>query len=337
MAAPSSSLGRWGAPLFVFVWLGSIASAAGGTEASRVAYSAPPTCPDGGAFVERVRARTPYADLAERGGTARFVVTIVDSDGASSGTVQFSGARREPVVRHVAGRSCDEVASAAALIVALAIEATLDAGGDPPRPDSEASRPTARDAPRSPERPTEPRVLDERDAFRWGAGAMAGWDSWSAPSGALVFGAFAQLTGPAPVHVVRLGVRGAAASTALADRRATFTALGARVSVCPVSIELAPRLDLAPCAGVDLGQLSGKGVASAALADARTAAIFWAALDTGVLARWQATDLLAIELGGELGFPLVRHNFIFEGPTQLIYEVPTWGAGVSVGAAVRFH
>jgi hypothetical protein len=148
----------------VLISLGATSNAAGAPEGPRIVYRGPAVCPDGIAFLERVRLRTPRADLAHDGEPARFVVTVTASEGESSGRVEFTSHRSEPVVREVFGKTCDEVVSAAALITALAIEATLDADTDSPKPLSreDDEKMASADAAPVTEKPG--------DSVRWGAG-----------------------------------------------------------------------------------------------------------------------------------------------------------------------
>jgi hypothetical protein len=328
MAQPMASWKRWAA--ITLAGLGALRSAHA-AEGPLIRYRAPPACPDGVTFIERVRSRTPHAALAGEGAAPSFVVTVTSSEGESVGRVEFAGSREEGVVRHVSGKTCDEVVSAAALITALAIEAMAapEAVAVPTFDDSKG--------PMKEPTPPDPGAGPARTAFGWGAGATVGIDGWSAPSGAYTFGAFGEMSGPAGLRLMRLGFRGATGSASIDERAAAFLLLGGRLSLCPVSLDLVTHLEIAPCAGIELGYLGGRGKPSAALPEARAAAIFWSAAATELLVRWHAGQVIVLELGGELGFPLVRHNFIFEGPTQLIYEVPALGAGLRIGAALHFR
>jgi hypothetical protein len=302
--------------------------AARADESSLIRYRAPATCPDGNAFIERVRSRTPHVELAREGAAARFVVTVSSTGEESVGRVEF--AREENVARDVAGKTCDEVVSAAALITALAIEATeSDPVPATPPPASVVSR-TEQASEASTGAPA-------RRPFGWGAGATVGFDGWSAPGGAYAFGSFGEVSGPTPLRLARIGLRGAIGSTSIDERAAAFLLLAGRMTLCPVSLELATHLELLPCAGFEVGRLGGRGERSAALPQAGAAAILWSAAQAEVLIRWHTLPVVALEIGGELGFPLVRHNFIFEGPTQVIYEVPAMGAGIHVGVALHFR
>jgi hypothetical protein len=111
----------------------------------------------------------------------------------------------------------------------------------------------------------------------------------------------------------------------------------ARLSLCPLAIELASRFELTPCVGIDLGPLQGEGRLSAALPRVHSATIFWAAAHADLRLRWRAADAFTLELGGELGFPLVRHEFTFERPDQTVGAVQVVGAGVVAGAIFHFR
>jgi hypothetical protein len=299
-----------------------------------VAYEAPSRCPDASAFVERLRARTSHGDLAPSSEVARFIVIVSSTQAASSARIEFSGADSQPVTRTVSGRTCEEVVSAAALITALAIEATL--GGAPAvipeATEPAATSPPVRDTVVAPS-PGEPRSIWLRGG---GLGASGGLDSWT-PGGGYAWGVFGELAGRAPLVFARLTLRGTAGSTSVEARSATFTSLMARLSLCPFSLQISEPISLIPCAAIDVGRLTGQGEASAELRTPRSAAILWSAAEAVLLVRWQLGDLVAIEAGGELGFPLVRHTFVFEWPTRLVYEVPALGAGAYAAVALRFH
>jgi hypothetical protein len=282
--------------------------------------------------MERLRARTAHADLARAGEVAPFAVIVSSSENASSARIRFSGADAQPAIRTVSGRTCDEVVSAAALITALAIEATLS--GAPPLPRESADPASPGVLP--PDTAASPSEARSRWLHAWGLGATAGIDSWT-PGGGYAAGIFGELAARAPLALVRLTLRATTGSASVDERSATFTSQMARLSLCPVSIEIAEPLILFPCAAIDAGRLAAEGDASAALPGPRTAAIFWSAAEAVLVVRWQLGAWMALDVGGELGFPLVRHTFVFEAPNQLVDEVPVVGAGVHAAFALRFH
>ena len=297
-----------------------------------VAYEAPSHCPDAATFMARVRARTSHADLVAVAEVARFAVVVSSADMASSAVIRFSGDDAPSTTRTVTGRTCDEVVSAAALITALAIEATSSnapieaAEREPPAPNSPAD-----DAISS--QPSQARSTWRRG---WGIGAMGGLGSWL-PGGEYVAGVFGEIAASVPLDLVRLTGRGTTASTSIDARSATFTSLTARLSLCPLSLQVAEPLFLLPCASLDVGRLAARGVASPELPSPRSAAIFWSSAAAEVLVRLQLGSMVVVEAGGELGFPLTRHTFAFDGPTRLVYEVPAVGVGAHGALVMRFH
>lgn len=301
-------------------------------EGARIAYEAPSRCPDASVFMERLRARTVHGDLAPAGEVARFVVIVSSTETGSSARLQLGGADGQSVTRTITGRTCDEVVSAAALITALAIEAMW--GGAAPRP-PELGEPSTPNFPRDPPVlvPSEPPASWLRS---WGLGATGGFDAGT-PGGGYAWGAFGELAARAPFERVRLTFRGTTGSASIDGRSASFDSLMGRISLCPFSLRIADPLLLLPCAAAEAGRLAGRGDASAALRDPRSAAILWLAAGAVVSLRWQLGALMAIEVGGDLRFPLVRHTFVFEWPTRLVYEVPVLAGGVHASVALVFH
>lgn len=297
------------------------------SDAPRVTYRGAPGCPDENVFLAHVQARTPRAVLAREGESAVFAVVVSASETGSSAQVERTDGQAS-VVRQISGKTCDEVVSAAALITALGLEARR-ANADPPRAeDAENQAVPVRDV--TPPAPFAP------DGARWSAGAAFGIDSWSAPGGALSASGFAEVGAASPLRYVRLRFRGASGSTSMGERGATFLLLVGGLSVCPVAAEIAPRLELAPCVGVEAGNLHGTGEKSTALPNPRSADIFWAAGYADLRLRWRAAEVLSVELTAEVGVPLVRHDFTFEGPSAVIYALPAIGGGGALGAVAHF-
>jgi hypothetical protein len=103
-------------------------------EPIRIAYHAPARCPDEAQFLGEVFARTPLARSAAEGEAAReFAVDIADgSDGTLSGSLEIHSADSPVSRRDMTATRCDELVSALALMVALAVDpegASLSASG----------------------------------------------------------------------------------------------------------------------------------------------------------------------------------------------------------------
>jgi hypothetical protein len=305
-------------------------AARGDAERFRFVYRAPPGCPDERTFVETVAEHIDRGRLASSSDAhaSTMSIDVTVGQGESSGRLEFiDAANGETVVRAVAGRTCDEIVSGLALIAALAIEARAPAE---PAPEAPAEDPPA---------PSHalPETLPEKSAavsrVRFGAGVSGGVDSSSSPGAAFAAGIDAEVAWRAPLRFARLGARRVANDVSLNDRSASFTRWAARLEACPISLVLSPRLEMPACAALELGQLSGAGRASAALLDPQSAKILWTAAEASAGLRWEP-DLWWIEARGSAGLPLVRHNFVFRGPAETVFEVPVvgWGLAVQIGA-----
>jgi hypothetical protein len=327
------------------VWVGSFLSAslfsiggAWGSEPIRFEYSAPDGCPDQAQFVERVRARTQRGKFAESGELARtFNVVVTTDEAASTAKVEFVDSNGERVVRAVSGETCDEVVSGIALVAALAIDARAGAeesaeSAPPPQPKPPAPGP-ATPADSGTAKPAEPARARRRP--RWEVGMSGAANTWSAPDVAFGLGAFGEVDfGGA---LVRLSALRVTSSAFVGDRSARFTSTSARLSGCPVALELAEHLALVPCLSVDLGALEGEGIPSDSLANAGSDVIFWPVGVPSVELRYDLDDFLVFEARGELGFPLRRRTFAFDDRRgDPVFEVPVAGAGAGVSVGLRF-
>jgi hypothetical protein len=302
-------------------------------ERFRIVYRAGSGCPDERTFVDRVASRLEGTRLASNADAdARSIsVELTARETDSSGRLEFTDANGETVVRTVAGRTCDETASGLALIAALAIEA-LSAPPAPaqlPPTEPRIPSPPSADAP-----PAGAPSADAHAPVGFGAGVTGGVDASSAPSAGLAFGIYGELAWRAPLRFARIVARRVESEASVNERKATFTKWSARVEACPVSVAIAPRLELPACAALELGRLSGEGQPSASLPDASSAAILWAAAGASSGLRWEIGRSWVVSARGSAEFPLTRHKFVFKGPSEPIFEIPPvgWGAAIELGA-----
>jgi hypothetical protein len=307
----------------------SVARAEG--DRFRLIYTAPAGCSDERSFVQRVAARIGEERLTSSTDESApaMVVQVSVGEAESSGRIEFPGADNQSFVRTVSGGSCDEVVSGLALIAALSIEALATT---PPRAEAVSASPRSpeKSAAATPARPIAARSLG------FGVGAFAGIDSWSTPGAALALGVFGELAWRSPLRFARLAARRETGSGVVSGREATFTTWAAQLDACPLSFVLVRGLEAPACANVQLGQLSATGTVGRALPGAAAAHILWASLGASLGFRWQPGASWSLEMAGNVGFPLVRHQFIFRGPEQTVYEVPLVGFGGSVGVGASF-
>ena len=313
-------------------------------EPVRFDYRAPAGCPDAEAFATRVRERTARARVGEPGELARtFVVDVRTDDGGATARLSFTDSRGAPVVRSVRGQTCDEVVQAIALVTALAIEAGPPVASEeipvlaPTPPASVPPRETAASEPKSNERAVR---APEPDVLAWLVGVEAGMTTWLGPSPNLGIGLFGELGAYAGASArITLLVSTSHELVPLDDstaRRADFRAFVARAEGCPLAVALGSGFRLVPCLGLGLGQLEGRGDDETVELQ-NDSRIFWADLVPALRLDWTVSDSLVFFAEGELGLPLVRHKFIFEGPIDEVFEVPAVGAGATFGMAWRFE
>jgi hypothetical protein len=309
------------------------------SEAFRLDYLVAPTCPDERVFVQRVVGRSEHLQLVDTGvGRGSIVVRVSLDESGSDGSVMLQGVGPEPIVRTMRGATCDEVVSGLALILALAIEA--QATDEPAPPVKQSPAPELGPLPETLRSTTREPVA----ALRIGAGATAGFDSWSSPTAAMAFVGFTEIAWRAPLRLVRIGFRFSTAGSSIASptlgegatRAATFTLIGARLAACPLSFAMTGQLELFACAGFDLGSLKAAGQQNASLSRPESSRQFWSAAQARLALRWSLRPFLVVDAAGEAGFPLIRHKFIFEGPPQDVYDVPGIGVGADVALVWYF-
>ena len=344
-----------------------VAMGEGAQEPIRLEYRAGSGCPDEASFVARVQERTERGRIAREGEQARtFRVELEDAPHPSGTVTVVDGARMEGT-RTVDAGSCDEVADAMSLIVALALDP--HARAPPPRPAIAAPSPIAGDAatatslaPGSPAplpsaappppakkevdanvEPTEPPVTPAATVetrpnplgLHFLGGADAAVATGVAPLTLFGFSPYLgwRSTGAARfglsvrVAFLRIGTAPLAAPGGTAD----FTWTVGRVDACGLLRPDWP-LRLGGCTRVELGALQGTGHG---IAGAQGQVSPWIA--AGILARFEWTFLGSLMLDLEAGpaFRLDSARFYFF-PGITVYAVAPVGLDAEAGIGVHF-
>jgi hypothetical protein len=345
----------------------AIATADDAGEAIRLEYSAGPGCPDEAAFVARLRARTALARFVGRFERARAFVVRLASGATSSGSVTVTDADRGEGTRSLDADTCDEVADALALMVALAIDPHASiapvappASAGSASPDSDSGATPASTAPFADAAPpplplppppppaplTTAPTTDEADA-------AAAHGSSSALRHVFAGADFAVATGVTPTTLLAgspyigwrstqasllgVSVRGAflRAATAALDvptgGQAIFTWTVGRLDGCAVLWpDRALRLDA--CARIEAGALDGTGEQ---IVGARTRHGAW--LAAGPLARleWSLLRVLELDVGVGPVFRTLTNRYYFL-PGATVYQVPVTGLDAEAGLGVHF-
>jgi hypothetical protein len=253
------------------------ASAAASAGPVRVWYRSSEGCPDGAAFLERLRAFGRSAVLAGVGDRVDFVVTVAHTGSESSGRLERQSRERTVAIRDVSAATCAEVVEVLALSLDLA-EQPAAAGGAP--------------------------VADDR-----------GWQAWLGAQGTVESG-LARLVFPGgavfvdlqpatePVRV-RASLRGAYRERD-SDIPLNVLLLASRVEACRLWSFGA--LGVGPCAGIDLGLVRAESVGDNGLDDSGV----WSSGVLHARGLWGLGPGLALEAQAGVLVPVVRYRFSAE-------------------------
>lgn len=330
----------------------SIASAQESSEPLSVHYAAASSCPPADEFFAAVQARSSRVRRAADEASARTVhVKLYRKRDTFVGELAIQDRGRASRVRQVSGATCDEVASAVALIAAVSIDPTAIAGS-PPGPESPTSAtdvPDVSAAPSPAETPSMPKATRTLAQPIRDAPSSPPHKSTSPKASAWVVaadGSALHLGASPPAfrgHVglrydtrigTSLGFGGALAQgqveSALARARLAWTT--AVAEVCPFRLRFADHGLILPCAPVEIGTLS---VAASGIENASTHTRLWAS--AGVHARIEWTLLTYVVLSAHAGgvVPLIRDTY-YVRPTDDVFRAPAIMAIAGGGVGVRF-
>lgn len=303
-------------------------------------WHAPPQCPDDGAFAARVGALLGDATTTD----AQAVVTVVaEPDGGFAAEVRCVTAGTA-TIRQVRGPVCESVADAAALVVAVQIDALsvdatarAQAGRRTPVPEPTVSARAARRTatPVVPPPPTPavpPRARRIRGALRLGGGASFRQVPAVAP--AIEIGA-ALLVGRARVQLDATWVleRSVRLPPPQDDAGATVTLVGAALRG-----GFAPGVgafEFPATGGIEVGDMTARGVG---VRGSRLRHGAWVAALVGVGVAWVPVRAFALRLDPALALGLARPRFGVDAPdgARTLYQPPVVGVRLGASLEVRF-
>jgi hypothetical protein len=307
-------------------------------------------CPDGNAFLSALQARAVGARLAQVGDAIDFVVTLgTGADGGASGVLERQTQTGTVAIRRVDDASCDQVADALALTLALSVQ-----GGDGESPGATTPAPAAAPAllpaPASVDPATAapattalggPAVSApaettsaERPATKWAIGLAALAATGLAPELVPGGSAFAELGwdgGSALLRpALRIGALASFGSTDEAGREFELRILGGRIAGCPLALG-AGALTVRPCLALQLGQLHGSGEGPGG----RSASGVWAASEAAARLSVLLTARFSLEVEAGLLVPWTRYT-LRTADGAAIHRMAGLGAAAHLGAAVHF-
>ncbi|CAN5384220.1 hypothetical protein BH09MYX1_BH09MYX1_56730 [soil metagenome] len=285
-------------------------------------YEAPADCPTVAAIERRLSARHVGVD---RESSLHARITIAGRGSSQTGTVIVG-----LVNRTLTDPSCESLADALAIVVAIAV---LDAQDAQNAQNAAAARPQPPPAAPAPP-PVDPTAPKARGAFALGAAfALASHLAPRIALGALAFGEITPVRSGAFELSFRLALGALSAGAVTVDEAAapaaSFTWLGGRLDVGGLRFGDGA-VDVHLGASVGAGVLRAQGIA------VRDPETVWAPLvDLGPAARLRArlSRSVALEVGATLVFPLNQARFLF-GPNVLVFEVPPVGAFVHLAVSL---
>jgi hypothetical protein len=295
---------------------------------SAIEYLAPPACPTRAQWLARVRER--LADVEGGWSIERLAAVparVTLSPAGTEASIVFHDGGLE---RSIAGADCEEVASAAALIFAVALGSSTPVVSR--AADSFAPPPSTSDA-RIDAPPTAPSGASER---RWAIalGASAEANAWTGPWPAGVLGVSVDAVAPSRGWSARAAGNYGSSVRVVDGRRAEFQYWGGHLDLCPIALGAITAWRWVSCAELHLGVLQGKGDEGSALSNGRSPR---ALLATAVATtRLTTPPLWALRLQVETGVavPLVLQTFQFGAPEQVIFESPAVGLLARAGILV---
>ncbi len=276
-------------------------------EVVELRYSAPPGCPTRDAAVGLIRERTPAVRF-EAGARRVFALRVTAGEHGYTGELVVDATAD----KQLTARRCDDLVTALALVVALAIDPSAAAPREEPPPEAPEPPPATRRA----------------RAFRFD-GALAGVLGAGVTPDPLVAGSLAaRATWPA--LAVEVAIVAGRDTTEAGEGTARFTRVVARPAACWLRIR--GRIELGGCGHAELGVVRATGDD---IINGRGLTRLWAAAGAHGTLRWPASSRGFAQLQLGLTVPITRDRYRFM-PGILIHETPFLTGWVGLGVGLRF-
>jgi hypothetical protein len=295
-----------------------------------LSYRAPAHCPKRDTFLSEVRRRIsePPVPLVDS-----ISVEITERAGQFHGRLLFNDQTGERSTRHISGERCDEVASALALITALALQARLPSEKPEPEPEPEPGPASVAASTNESSPESEPSDPEAPRSLRLELGAQVGAAAAYSPNPSLTLRVFGSAVTRHALFRLSLGYA-TSEDTRPATGKSDFSLLAVRGDICALLDEL-DTLTAGLCGGFELGYLRAAGTESNSL-DARQGGTLWAAPALQGQLRYAPSRSFRLELAAGAHFPLYREQFIFRlanGSEDEIHRIPGVGWLASLGVA----
>jgi hypothetical protein len=319
-------------------------------------YSADDGCPSRSEFIARVRARTQLAEFVESDGTERRFDVSARIDGHRAvGSFVSGRGNATGTARQVTSERCDDVVSALALIVALAVDphAKLDQALPSSEPDATRTAPDAVTAqstsvpvaPRRNPHPTSTAAAPENRPHTgggsWIFGVSANGQLW-AGSPAIAFGGLSatvqwqSLAEGTLAPAVSLSIEHEQSPTihAALGGGARFALNNAAWALCPLRVSVGSSITLRPCVGAAGGWIAATGVREGPIVGALQRNRPWWSIQQAVQMQAELGKLWLFVAQAGLAEPLWRDDFVFDYPASTPASTPNRVAIASTPACV---
>jgi hypothetical protein len=309
-------------------------------------------CPSEAEFVEEVTARVRRpVEWTQSGAAVQMVVIVRRAGDRASGTLEVVQRSTEPTRREFNSSSCAEVASALALVAALALDPnartevlpshaqgaqpsapTPEAAPVPPRASSSETKRVTRAA--STPAPSRPPARGSHYLAWLGPAATvaSGYASEPLVAVGLILGARAVRPGFSPGFQLT-PAWGKTGTTGPAAAGGSFSWAIARLEACPVRLALARPLTLEPCAAAELGRVSARGESTGIVPV--NAERWWFAAGA-TLSLHVSFGAGFARLGTLVLFPATRYEFVFRDPDRTIDQADVVSVGGTLGLGFQF-
>jgi len=280
-------------------------------EVVELRYSAPPGCPGRDVVEAAIRARTPNVRLAAPARRV-FTIKIAASGGGFTGTLAVDEQRPDRVEhgadKQLAADQCGDLATALALVTALAID-PMAAARDPVEP--------------PPPRPPQPRAWSQE----LDAGALV--EMGVAPEAMLAAAVDLRAT-LRQTYQLELGAILGRESTTQGDGQARFTWLAARPGAC--RLWHAHAVAIGGCGHVEVGAVRASGDM---IVNQRDLTRLWLAAGAHGSARYPLGSGIFAQLKIGASVPFVRDHYLF-APNIAIHDTPSVTGWLLIGLGVQF-
>jgi hypothetical protein len=311
-----------------------------------IEYAAPDGCPAAHALLSEIRRRTSLANVTEASGQpAAFVVLIRRSSSIYVGSIRSLTSLGEVADRQLEAATCEEVVSAIALVVALALDPNADTSAlpwnDAGAPDASPAAPAAPlivpfTSPVSSAPPPAPPSLPappERLPSAWWVSAHAILEPHTVAPG-MMPGAGASLEYDVGhslwAPTVRLSGFYAQTTVHRDAGGAKIQWYGGRLDIGTLPLRTA-WLQAGPFVGMGAGALRAEGL----IARPNESTHPWADASVTLRARVLIASSFALAAEGGVVAPLTRYTYDFRDPDHLFYRIPDVGGRLWLGASWR--